>query len=664
MLTVCPYHPGDADQALRMFRWIFEFEGRQMPHDLLLIADSRCSPFTANAIHAAAAESFRSVTTLAFVDHFHKWPDAPNAVFAFAARHIMANQRVPWLFLEPDCCPLKAGWLDAIEAEYKAAGKPFLGARVEVNDVPLHMSGNGVYPVDAFTHYGLALIAGDVAWDVAAASQIVPQAHFTKLILHNWKHPPFSNQSEVDNLLASNPETVLFHSDKSGSLIELLRERKQFANTEPNPVSASLAVAKQGEASEGPERTGHKPLMRNPSADGPSRQAVLPATPLPVASVPEGTALVPGSRVGASERDGQFICDILIKSYPPDYERLAYCLRSIEKFASGFRQVILIVPHTGMDGGIWPPGMGNAFQRILTVEERGEGYLFQQTVKASAHEYTDADYVLHLDSDTILTKPVTPETFFRDGKPLWLMTPYAHIQAGIEAEKAKDASFHCGALTWKLVTEKFMVQPVEYEFMRRMPMFVPRSVHVAAAGFCHIWHKQSLTDYILSQPNKEFSEFNALGALAYSRARDDFYWLDTTKEPLPEVVAIQKWSHEPFTDETKAEFEAILKGDSTENKINEQRIHGGANATSDNPNGRDSVLDSDCVRQQGLTPWQSPLDAITEIRSLAERLKKFCTGGAHTRKVREELHALGIVELPYRMRKRKGWRKRRKATST
>jgi hypothetical protein len=39
----------------------------------------------------------------------------------------------------------------------------------------------------------------------------------------------------------------------------------EIANTEPRPVSTSLAVAKRVEASEGPERAGNKPLMRNPS---------------------------------------------------------------------------------------------------------------------------------------------------------------------------------------------------------------------------------------------------------------------------------------------------------------------------------------------------------------------------------------------------------------
>src|SRR5947209_3892648 len=38
---------------------------------------------------------------------------------------------------------------------------------------------------------------------------------------------------------------------------------KEFANTEPSHISTPGAVAKCDGASEGPERDGHKPLMRN-----------------------------------------------------------------------------------------------------------------------------------------------------------------------------------------------------------------------------------------------------------------------------------------------------------------------------------------------------------------------------------------------------------------
>lgn len=42
-----------------------------------------------------------------------------------------------------------------------------------------------------------------------------------------------------------------------------VRPAQNFANTEPRPVSMSLAVAKRAKAAEGPARAGYKPLMRN-----------------------------------------------------------------------------------------------------------------------------------------------------------------------------------------------------------------------------------------------------------------------------------------------------------------------------------------------------------------------------------------------------------------
>jgi hypothetical protein len=46
-----------------------------------------------------------------------------------------------------------------------------------------------------------------------------------------------------------------------------LPAHNQFANTEPSHISTPGAVAKCDEASEGPERDGHKPLMRNRTSD-------------------------------------------------------------------------------------------------------------------------------------------------------------------------------------------------------------------------------------------------------------------------------------------------------------------------------------------------------------------------------------------------------------
>lgn len=237
--------------------------------------------------------------------------------------------------------------------------------------------------------------------------------------------------------------------------------------------------------------------------------------------------------------------DIVVKSFSGDLERFKYCVRSIQKLAlPAFRRLVLIVPASDV----------HAFQALtlpsgtyLVASKEpawAEPYLTQQVQKLCAFLFTDANYILHVDSDCIFTKPVTPEMFMRDGKPIWYMTPYT---SGLE-------------VPWEQITAKFMQAPVEYEFMRRFPFLVPRFLHEAIAEFCQETHGTSLTDYILSQPGRSFSEFNALGALAYAKFRDKFYWIDTTKEEIPEPVLIQKWSHAPFTDADKAEFEEILRG--------------------------------------------------------------------------------------------------------
>lgn len=53
-------------------------------------------------------------------------------------------------------------------------------------------------------------------------------------------------------------------------------------------------------------------------------------------------------------------------------------------------------------------------------------------------------------------------------------------------------------------------------------------------------------------------------------------------------------------------------------------------------------------------------DAETEVRRLAEQIKGFMGGSVATRRVRNILHEVGVIELPYRFRKRKGWKKKKK----
>ncbi len=492
MICVLPYYAGDRDLAQKLVDWIRELGDAP---SLYLIRDARAAPLNTNGLTVVREIVVKD-------DAWDKWPESPNWMVGKAGRDIVDE---PWLWIEPDAVPMVKGWFQALEAEWTRArenGKWFVGDRVDVENVPLHMSGVGIYPPNVIEHAGLMLISHEIAWDVQAAGQIIPKFYESRLIVHNWKHEPFKNQGEVDNLLAQHPDCVLFHADKSGSLIDLLRA------TPLETISPCLVLAEPMSLTEVKVEGQVRESTSDRKADS------------------------------TDSRGGELICDILIKSYPKDYEWLSYCLRGLEKFATGFRRIIVVYPEgEPLPCPVWPVD-------LRPVRENGQGYLFQQSVKFSAHEWTDAPYILHIDSDTVPCAPFTPQTFFRGGKVLWLMTPYDAIQT-----------------PWRAPTERFLGQLVEYEFMRRFPILLPRSLHVAAARFVEIKYGKSATEYIVSQPDRDFSEFNALGAMAYYRDGEDFTWLDTTKEELPPLVAIQSWSHGGLTEEVREKFEKILAGD-------------------------------------------------------------------------------------------------------
>ena len=182
------------------------------------------------------------------------WPVGANWGFYTCALYISMTTTSPFLWLEPDTCPLKSGWLDEIEAEYLTCQKPFLGPVITTQNksfVPRYLNGTSVYPANALKYFHSSMVdflkgAGN-AFDIAASSNTVPNAHFTNLIQHGYTddmginrwgthpNPPLVFKSvkeagDPDHVVTPKvirPETVLFHPCKNGSLIELLRKQRE-----------------------------------------------------------------------------------------------------------------------------------------------------------------------------------------------------------------------------------------------------------------------------------------------------------------------------------------------------------------------------------------------------------------------------------------------------
>jgi FkbM family methyltransferase len=508
MLVAFPISLVDQDLALKNAQWINELGGCK-GHEALFGYDKRCTPGTVDDIRGELIKAFDKVYPFPFEAEIDGWPEGANYFFRVVTAKLETKPNTPcFLWLEPDAIPLKAGWLDMLAEEYKRGNKPFMGDRVQVRDIPLHMSGVGIYPLPLHAFAGEAYRAAEVAWDMAGKDQIVPKAYFTRLIEHAWKHPQFTMLSEIDTQIR--PEAVLFHSSKDGSLIDLLRKKAA------------------------PETNHHS----------------VPAEPT---SVPKTSR----EEIGTRAAHPSPVYDIFIRTYPGDYDWLRYCIRSIEKYVTGFRKIWMISPSRPPE---WfsAAGVSAAPIHIANMEwkqmndESPDGYLAQQITKLYADVITDyqPDFILHIDSDVILNRPVTPGDFISNDKVVWPYTPYDRIET-----------------PWQPITEKFMGASVQYEFMRRLPIMVPRWLYSKLREFAHKRHGMPISQYIINQTQRSFSEFNALGAYAYAYHRDSFDWVNTLAPSLGynETFARQFHSWSGITPEIKSEIETILRGtESTE----------------------------------------------------------------------------------------------------
>lgn len=163
----------------------------------------------------------------------HANANGPNSAFVQVARYFYEKKLGPFFWCEPDCCPLHPYSFDKLEEAYLACGKPFMGGYAPA-PVP-HLNGNSVYPERAALIPTLVLPmrsddgTRDIAFDVAAAREILPQAHCTELIQHLWRGPSFTSQADFDTRIRK--DALFYHQCRDGSLYKYLNGNKDVPGT-------------------------------------------------------------------------------------------------------------------------------------------------------------------------------------------------------------------------------------------------------------------------------------------------------------------------------------------------------------------------------------------------------------------------------------------------
>ena len=238
LLCVIPYCKKDYELAKKLLEWIAELNGCRQ-HSCLLAADSEVDKEQRKALKELATKSFHSVSSIPLTVPTIGY--APNHMFMLTAQQIMFSYKFPFLWLEPDATPRCPRWLNMLSEEYTASPKKAMGSLIESkqpNLPAIHLAGVAIYPPDIFQVYDTfaSIKNAIVAWDMEAATAMVPRAKNSLQMQHFWgkrdlpptfvakKEPGVSYPENTLDLSFLRPEAVLFHRCKDGTLIDCLRK--------------------------------------------------------------------------------------------------------------------------------------------------------------------------------------------------------------------------------------------------------------------------------------------------------------------------------------------------------------------------------------------------------------------------------------------------------
>lgn len=269
---------------------------------------------------------------------------------------------------------------------------------------------------------------------------------------------------------------------------------------------------------------------------------------------------------------------LFIRSYWKDIDWLKLSLETIFRYAKGFDQLIITFPMENIihfSINIGPVLNRCPFPYTLqpVPKHLSDDYIGQQETKLKADQWAGADgWITYLDSDLMLTGLLNASDLFHRPNgavnPRWIELSAEQEGWTSEQAEAKRAEMQAeidklpavpiwpytpyealaedkNVMAWKPITEKFMGEPVAYEFMRRLPITIKASHLGELRKFLiarHGLHLEALLHNVSASGRREFSEFNLMGAFVHASFPNEYHWLDTTRQPLAPLPTKQYWS--------------------------------------------------------------------------------------------------------------------------
>ena len=217
----------DIELLKKNLHWMMMM-GTPKTHDCLLSYDRTTLKDNIKVVEDMARQVFCNVQHTSYaVPYGTRFPQ--TAAWQHAARFMNKLYR-NWIWIEPDCVPLKPEWLTTLQTIYDYSQYPFVGPVVEGAG---HMNGTAIYPANTPELLPRTMSHTDNAWDVEAKDEMagkmkdIGHIFFCAWGVKDGKLNPLEGESPYfapgSPLLNQIPKTaVVFHRCKDGSLIDRL----------------------------------------------------------------------------------------------------------------------------------------------------------------------------------------------------------------------------------------------------------------------------------------------------------------------------------------------------------------------------------------------------------------------------------------------------------
>lgn len=277
MNIVFAYHNGDADLAMESAKAITAM-GINMRHKAYVC--TRQGTKDCNTVIQELKKSFPEVDQITAQDGFDGWPLGPNQMFSDVAA-AMYSTKFPFYFWEPDCVPMKEGWVDDLDAEYHRKvgimGHLYEGGMASNGkNIYKMIVGSAVYPpnfldfcpsAQSLSTYNLAYKSAGTTpepWDVRCRWNFMKIGRDTPLIRTYWKSVNYQWKDGKIVFYAEDPEAqavqgvtcpdrvisseaVVIHGCKDGSLHKMAQEGFPIPQSVINEIQSGTVCDKASE---------------------------------------------------------------------------------------------------------------------------------------------------------------------------------------------------------------------------------------------------------------------------------------------------------------------------------------------------------------------------------------------------------------------------------